>query len=196
MDKGEITRIEGGGYYGDMWREVLDLAKDIQYPGFPRPGTGWIVELAIGTNPKIIGPTEVEELKGGHLRNRQIVGVVEDEVLADIVIGEPTIELAVIEERILVAIAQIFLIEYPGGIIDALGETRSSATTSAAVLWSGLDDPRLIYRMPGVGGLCGLSRRSYEADSRRWEHTQRRKPRPFTRANPLLMAMIVPSSSV
>ena len=64
MDKGEIQRIEGGGYYGDMWREVLDLAKDIQYPGFPRPGTGWIVELAIGTNPKIIGPTEVEELKG------------------------------------------------------------------------------------------------------------------------------------
>jgi hypothetical protein len=64
MANGEIQKIEGGGDYGDMWRDVLALTADIQYPGFARPGTAWIVEFAIGTNPKIIGPTDIEELKG------------------------------------------------------------------------------------------------------------------------------------
>ncbi|MDA2933486.1 hypothetical protein MYX82_03995 [Acidobacteria bacterium AH-259-D05] len=63
-DRGGIVKIEGGSYYGDMWREALELTKDIQYPGYPRPGTGWIMEFGLGTNPKIIGPVEVEELKG------------------------------------------------------------------------------------------------------------------------------------
>ena len=61
--RGEATRIEGGGDYGDMWRESVELTKDIQYPGYPRPGTGWIVEFALGTNPKMIGPMDVEELR-------------------------------------------------------------------------------------------------------------------------------------
>jgi len=63
-NRGGIVEIDGGDYYGDMWREVLELTKNIQYPGYARPGTNWIVEFAIGTNPKIIGPVEVEELKG------------------------------------------------------------------------------------------------------------------------------------
>lgn len=63
-DRGGITRIDGGGAYGDMWRKVLEMTKDIQYPGYPRPGTHWIQEFSIGTNPKIIGPMEVAELKG------------------------------------------------------------------------------------------------------------------------------------
>ena len=63
-DRGELTKIEGGDYYGDLWREALEMTKDIQYPGYARPGTGWIMEFAFGTNPKIIGPMEVEELKG------------------------------------------------------------------------------------------------------------------------------------
>ena len=62
-DHGEIVKIEGGGYYGDMWRKVIDLTKDIQYPGYSRPGTAWLMEFSIGTNPKIIGPVEVEELR-------------------------------------------------------------------------------------------------------------------------------------
>ena len=61
-DRGELTKIQGGGSYGDMWREMLALTQDIQYPGYPRPGTGWISEFAMGTNPKIIGPMVVEEL--------------------------------------------------------------------------------------------------------------------------------------
>ena len=61
--RGEAISIEGGGDYGDMWRESVELTKDIQYPGYPRPGTGWIVEFALGTNPKMIGPMDVEELR-------------------------------------------------------------------------------------------------------------------------------------
>jgi len=68
-DRGELTRIDGGNYYGDMWREALNLTRDIQYPGYPRPGTGWMMEFAFGTNPKIIGPMEVEELKGDPQRD-------------------------------------------------------------------------------------------------------------------------------
>ena len=63
-DRGELVKIDGGGYHGDFWRKVLEVTEDIQYPGYARPGTGWINEFAIGTNPKIIGPMEVEELKG------------------------------------------------------------------------------------------------------------------------------------
>ena len=68
-DRGELTRIDGGDYYGDMWREALNLTREIQYPGYPRPGTGWMMEFAFGTNPKIIGPMEVEELKGDPQRD-------------------------------------------------------------------------------------------------------------------------------
>jgi hypothetical protein len=68
-DRGELTRIDGGNYYGDMWREALNLTRDIQYPGYPRPGTGWMMEFAFGTNPKIIGPMEIEELKGDPQRD-------------------------------------------------------------------------------------------------------------------------------
>ena len=68
-DRGELTKIDGGKYYGDMWREALNLTRDIQYPGYPRPGTGWMMEFAFGTNPKIIGPMEVEELKGDPQRD-------------------------------------------------------------------------------------------------------------------------------
>lgn len=68
-DRGELTRIDGGNYYGDMWREALNLTRDIQYPGYPRPGTGWMMEFAFGTNPKIIGPMEIEEMKGDPQRD-------------------------------------------------------------------------------------------------------------------------------
>jgi hypothetical protein len=60
-EKGEITKIEGGGVYGDFWRKALDLTKDILYPGYFKPGTGWMSEFSIGTNPKIFGPVDVEE---------------------------------------------------------------------------------------------------------------------------------------
>jgi hypothetical protein len=64
LDHGEIVRFEGGGEYAQMWQEALEATDEIQYPGFARPGTRWILELAMGTNPKIIGPTDIPELNG------------------------------------------------------------------------------------------------------------------------------------
>lgn len=64
LDRGEITKIEEGGHYGDFWKKSLELTKDILYPGHSRPGTGWMMEFSLGTNPKIFGPTDIEELRG------------------------------------------------------------------------------------------------------------------------------------
>lgn len=50
---GRLTSVEGGGAYGDGWREMLAETEDIKYPCFPRPGLFWFFEAAIGTNPKI-----------------------------------------------------------------------------------------------------------------------------------------------
>jgi len=64
LKHGAITEVEGGGVYGDFWKKALDLTADIQYPGYSRPGSAWMQEFSLGTNPKIFGPMEVEELKG------------------------------------------------------------------------------------------------------------------------------------
>lgn len=54
VEGGQIQRIEGGGKYGDAWRQLLEATRDIQYPDYPRPGLFWLWETAIGTNPKAI----------------------------------------------------------------------------------------------------------------------------------------------
>ena len=64
LNRGEISQIEHGGFFGDFWRRSLELTQDVQYPGFSRPGTGWMEELALGTNPKVFGPMRVKELEG------------------------------------------------------------------------------------------------------------------------------------
>ena len=54
-----ITRIEAGGSYGENWKSGLDKYKDVQWPGMPGPGMGWLYEVAIGTNPKSARPANV-----------------------------------------------------------------------------------------------------------------------------------------
>lgn len=58
----EIQRIEGGGYFGPTWEKLLKETDDIKYPNYPRPGTRWLTEISIGTNPKISGPVNIPEL--------------------------------------------------------------------------------------------------------------------------------------
>ncbi len=65
VDHGRVEKVEGGGKYGEAWRELLDEAKAIQYPVFPRPGLFWLWEVAIGTNPKIVRPPHIERLSSG-----------------------------------------------------------------------------------------------------------------------------------
>ncbi|HEY7061146.1 MAG TPA: hypothetical protein VII06_06690 [Chloroflexota bacterium] len=52
LEDGLVTRVEGGGLFGDLVREVLSRTKDAHYPHYPKPGYMFLVELALGTNPK------------------------------------------------------------------------------------------------------------------------------------------------
>ena len=65
VDHGKVERVDGGGPYGELWRELMDEAKDIQYPSFPRKGLFWMWEAAIGTNPKIRRPRNIKMLSSG-----------------------------------------------------------------------------------------------------------------------------------
>ncbi|HVR89086.1 MAG TPA: hypothetical protein VHG53_06030 [Candidatus Limnocylindria bacterium] len=62
---GRVESVEDGGPYGELWRELMDEAKGIQYPCFPRPGLFWMWEAAIGTNPKIARPRNIRFLSSG-----------------------------------------------------------------------------------------------------------------------------------
>ena len=52
VERGMIARIEGGGRYGELWREVVERYKDARYPGFPWKGWAYFNDTSIGTNPK------------------------------------------------------------------------------------------------------------------------------------------------
>jgi hypothetical protein len=65
VEDGRVSKIEGGGRYGEAWRELWEESKNTQYPCFPRPGLFWIWEMAIGTNPKIVRPPNIHELSSG-----------------------------------------------------------------------------------------------------------------------------------
>jgi hypothetical protein len=65
LEKGRLEKIEGGGDYGAAWRELKDESDGTQYPCFPRPGLFWLWEVAIGTNPKIARPHNIQMLSSG-----------------------------------------------------------------------------------------------------------------------------------
>lgn len=60
IESGMITKIEGGGKYGDLWRDVVEEYKNVQYPGFPYKGWAYFNDASIGTNPK--GYRQIETL--------------------------------------------------------------------------------------------------------------------------------------
>lgn len=77
LEGGQITKVVGGGAYGDAWRELLEESKQIQYPCFPRPGLFYLWEAAIGTNPKIIRPSHIaRHSSGGFEWERRRSGVI------------------------------------------------------------------------------------------------------------------------
>ncbi|MFQ5852760.1 MAG: hypothetical protein ACE5JU_19550 [Candidatus Binatia bacterium] len=65
INRGRVETVEGGGKYGDAWRELLDETRDVQYPSFPAKGLFWLWEVAIGTNPKIVRPANIHMLASG-----------------------------------------------------------------------------------------------------------------------------------
>jgi hypothetical protein len=52
VERGQITEIDGGGRYGELWREVVERYRSFHYPGFPYPGWHYFNDASIGTNPK------------------------------------------------------------------------------------------------------------------------------------------------
>jgi hypothetical protein len=52
IENGMIREIVGGGKYGELWREVVERYRDVQYPGFPYKGWAYFNDASIGTNPK------------------------------------------------------------------------------------------------------------------------------------------------
>ena len=77
IENARMTGLRGGGAYGDAWRALDDEAKDTQYPSFPAPGLFWIWEIAIGTNPKIVRPSNIRKLSsGGFEWERRRAGVI------------------------------------------------------------------------------------------------------------------------
>jgi hypothetical protein len=61
LKNNKITKIEGGGEFGELWREFVEKNKDVKYPHYPGPGIDWFLEAAIGTHPKVIRPFNVFE---------------------------------------------------------------------------------------------------------------------------------------
>ena len=58
---GRAVRLQGGGRFGDLWREYIESTKGIHYPHQPAPGCNFLMEGAIGTHPKIKRPRDVLE---------------------------------------------------------------------------------------------------------------------------------------
>ena len=65
VEGGKVQSIAGGGGYGEAWRALDDETRSIHYPVFPRPGLFWLVEAAIGTNPKISRGNDIRRLSSG-----------------------------------------------------------------------------------------------------------------------------------
>lgn len=86
LDKGRVSKIVGGGWYGEGFRELLDYpgTKDLTWPFFKQPGYWWLYEAGLATNPKYfkhpgdmltqVPPREL--LRGGNLSERNVAGVI------------------------------------------------------------------------------------------------------------------------
>ncbi|MGA8430473.1 MAG: hypothetical protein WB729_11685 [Candidatus Sulfotelmatobacter sp.] len=59
LEHNKVTRMEGGGEFGEKWRDFIDRNKRVRFPHYPGPGVDWFVEAAIGTHPKISRPFNV-----------------------------------------------------------------------------------------------------------------------------------------
>lgn len=77
IENGRLESIDGGGQYGDGWRQALERSRDTQYPSFPRPGLFWLWECAIGTNPWVRRPPHIDLVSSGSFEwERRRAGVI------------------------------------------------------------------------------------------------------------------------
>lgn len=72
-----LLGTEGGGAYGQKWREIRDQYKDVNWSGKAGPGLfTWLAEAAIGSNPKSARPKEVLERARSNTWERTRAGVI------------------------------------------------------------------------------------------------------------------------
>lgn len=64
IEGGRVVALEGGGRYGDAWRELLAETEGVHYPEYPDKGLFWWWETGIGTNPKMRRPSNAFMLSG------------------------------------------------------------------------------------------------------------------------------------
>lgn len=77
LENTKVVKIEGGGQYGDGWRDLMEETKDLKYPDFPGKGLFWLWEVAVGTNPKYIRPKNAFTLAvGGTMIERRRSGII------------------------------------------------------------------------------------------------------------------------
>lgn len=76
VERGMVQSVEEGGEYGEVWRELMDMGKDIKYPEYPRPGLFFLWEVAIGTNPKFFRPKNVLKRSRGMVYERLRSGII------------------------------------------------------------------------------------------------------------------------
>ena len=77
IERAKLQQIRGGGNYGAAWRELMEEGSKTQYPCFPEPGLFWLWEIAIGTNPKITRPQNIEyHSSGGFEWERRRAGII------------------------------------------------------------------------------------------------------------------------
>lgn len=77
IENARMTGLRGGGAYGAAWRELEAESASTSYPCFPAPGLFWIWEIAIGTNPKIVRPSNIRQLSsGGFEWERRRAGII------------------------------------------------------------------------------------------------------------------------
>ncbi len=60
----KVTKVEGGGAFGDTLQRSFEEFKDKTYPGLPGPGSNWISTFAMCTNPKFRRSPSFESTRG------------------------------------------------------------------------------------------------------------------------------------
>jgi len=60
----KVTKVEGGGEFGDTLLRSFEEYKDKTYPGLPGPGSNWISTFALCTNPKFRRSPSFESTRG------------------------------------------------------------------------------------------------------------------------------------
>ena len=64
IEKGKVTKVVGGGKYGDRLRKSFAQYKKLFKSGCPGPGINWITTIGLCTNPHIRRSPFFEELSG------------------------------------------------------------------------------------------------------------------------------------